>query len=616
MPADPVRVDFEPIGKRVVVPDGATLMDAARQAGIRLSSTCGGDGTCGRCRVVVMAGEMPDPSDADRRFLSQIEMDGGQRLACRVVVQTATKVHVPRASLIVDQRLQLDGPARVVAPDSAVRAVEVEVAAPSLADPRSDFRRVAGAAETAYGIRHLVADPAVVSQLSPLARRTGWRLTAFVRNHDVVGFAAPGRRPIGFAVDLGTTKIAAYLVDLESGEELAADGLMNPQIAYGEDVISRLAYAERTPGGSHELAMVVRSAIDGLVGGLADRVGVAREQVVDGCVVGNTAMHHLYLGLPTRQLAVAPFVAASAAPMDVRSRDLDLAIAPDARVHIPACIAGFVGADHVAMILGADLDRTAGVTIGVDIGTNTEIVLRRPESASLASTSCASGPAFEGAHIRDGMRAAPGAVEAIRLGDSAADTVLRTIDDAPPVGICGSGIVDAMAELHRTARMNDRGRLIAAAPGVRNGEKGLEFVLAPASVTGTGRDIVVTQDDVNEIQLAKGAIATGIEILLEATGTAPADVEEMVVAGAFGTYLNLDSALAIGLLPRLPRASCRQVGNAAGTGARAALLSLRERARARAIARTTSYVELTTQPGFQRYFAHSMHFPATATRGN
>jgi uncharacterized 2Fe-2S/4Fe-4S cluster protein (DUF4445 family) len=616
MQTDPVRVHFEPIGKRVDMSAGATLMDAARRAGIGLSSTCGGEGTCGRCRVVVMAGDVQAPTDTDRRFLSQAEIDAGQRLACRAIVQCSTRVYVPRASLVGDQRLALNGPTPDIAPDSAVRAVELDVAAPSLADPRSDFRRVAGAAEKAHGLRHLDADPTVVSQLTPLARRTGWRLTAFVRRHDVVGFAAPGRRPIGFAVDLGTTKIAAYLVDLVSGEELAVGGLMNPQIAYGEDVISRLGYADHTPGGANELATVVRGAIDGLVGSLADNVGVAREQVVDGCVVGNTAMHHLYLGLPTRQLAVAPFVAASSAPMDVRSRDLGLSIAPDARVHIPACIAGFVGADHVAMILGANLDRTAGVTIGLDIGTNTEIVVRRPARPSLASTSCASGPAFEGAHIRDGMRAAPGAIEYIRLGPSAADTMLRTVDDAPPVGICGSGIVDAMAELHRTARMTDRGRLTAAAPGIRDGENGLEFVLAPASVTGTGRDIVVTQDDVHEIQLAKGAIAAGIEMLLRATATDPGEVEEVVVAGAFGTYLNLDSALAIGLLPRLPHASYRQVGNAAGSGARAVLLSLRERTRARAIARSTTYVELTTQPGFQRQFAHSMHFGATAARGN
>jgi uncharacterized 2Fe-2S/4Fe-4S cluster protein (DUF4445 family) len=616
MSPDRVLVDFQPVGKRVEVPAGATLIDAARHAGIGLSSTCGGEGTCGRCRVVVMAGEMPAPSDADRRFLSQVEIDGGQRMACRAVVRTATRVHVPKASLIADQRLQLDGPTRAVTPDSAVRAVEIEVAAPTLADPRSDFERVAAAVETAHGIRGLISDPGAVAQLTPLIRRTDWRLTAFVRNHDLIGFAAPGRRPVGFAVDLGTTKIAAYLLDLESGEELAADGLMNPQIAYGEDVISRLAYSERNPGGADELAVAVRAAIDSLVGSLAETAGVAREQVVDGCVVGNTAMHHLFLGLPTRQLAVAPFVAASSVPMDVRSRDLGLAIAPDANVHMPACIAGFVGADHVAMILGANLDRTARVTVGVDIGTNTEIVLRRPAKESLASTSCASGPAFEGAHIRDGMRAAPGAIEAIRMGSAAEDTWLRTIGDAAPVGICGSGIVDAMAELHRTVRMNDRGRLIAAAPGIRHGDKGLEFVLAPASATGSGRDIAITQNDVNEIQLAKGAIATGISILLEATGTDPGEVEEVVVAGAFGTYLNLASALAIGLLPRLPNATYSQVGNAAGTGARAALLSLKERARARAIARSTSYVELTTQPGFQRQFAHSMYFHATDTRGS
>jgi uncharacterized 2Fe-2S/4Fe-4S cluster protein (DUF4445 family) len=264
------------------------------------------------------------------------------------------------------------------------------------------------------------------------------------------------------------------------------------------------------------------------------------------------------------------------------------------------------------MILGADLDRVEAVKVGVDIGTNTEIVLRRPSMDHLASTSCASGPAFEGAHIRDGMRAATGAIERVTMFPGHRLPELTTIGNAPAVGICGSGIVDAVAELYRTGRIDFRGRLRPDVAGVVPGERGLEVVLAPAATSGTGRDIAITQGDVNEIQLAKGAIECGVSILLDATDTDPASVEEVVVAGAFGSYLDLDNALAIGLLPRLPNASYVQVGNAAGTGAKALLISLRERARAREIAHEAGYVELTAYPGFQRRFAKSMLFPSTA----
>ncbi len=611
MPApDLARVDFEPVGKRVDVAVGTSLLDAARRAGVGISSICGGEATCGRCRVVVMNGPVSPHQAVEREFLSQLELDAGERLACRAHARGDVKVAVPRMSLVSDQRLQVGGLARAVTVDAAVRAFEVQPDPPSLRDLRSDLDRVGHALETAHGLRRVTAEPEVVRQLSPLGRRTGWRMLAYVRGHDVVGVGKPGRRPVGFAADLGTTKIAGFLVDLETGEELAASGIMNPQIAYGEDVISRLAYAARTAGGAAELAGVVRGAIDGLVESLANDAGVTRDQIVEACVVGNTAMHHLFLGLPTGQLAVAPFVAAASASMDVRARDVGLGLAPAARVHMPPCIGGFIGADHVAMILAAGLDGGARVVVGVDIGTNTEIVLATPRLDHLTTASCASGPAFEGAHIRDGMRAGSGAIEAVRLSDDGVE--VTTIGGTPPVGICGSGIVDAVAELRRTGRINGRGRFQRAAPGVREDTRGLEFVLAPAAISGTQRDVAISQADVNEIQLAKGAIAAGIDLLLEATGTPADSVDELIVAGAFGTYLNLESALAIGLLPRLPRAAVRQVGNAAGVGAKAALVSLRERSRAQRIVHRTSYLELTTYPAFQRRFAQSMLFPATA----
>jgi uncharacterized 2Fe-2S/4Fe-4S cluster protein (DUF4445 family) len=492
----------------------------------------------------------------------------------------------------------------------------VECDAPALTDLRGDLERVVDGLETAHGLRHLRAEPAVVRDLSAVARETGWQLSAYVRSgaraeRELVGVAAPGRRALGLAVDLGTTKIAGYLLDLETGQELAAAGVMNPQIGYGEDVISRLVHATRNPASQAELARVVHEALDNLAGTLAEMAGAGREQIAEACIVGNTAMTHLLLGLPVRQLAVAPFVAAASSAMDVKARDLGLRLAPGAYVHVPPCIGGFVGADHVAMILGADLDHSPHAALGVDIGTNTEIVLHLPYQAYLTSASCASGPAFEGAHIRDGMRAATGAIETVWLGPDG--PLHRTIGGAPPVGLCGSGIVDAVACLWQGGLMDARGRLRRDAPGVRasaNGKPGeLEWLIVPPGQTGHGRDIVMTQHDVNEIQLAKGAIATGLETLLEATETPPDAVQQVVVAGAFGSYLNLDSALDIGLLPRLPNASYQQVGNAAGVGAKMALLSHRERARAQQIAGRTGYVELTTFTGFNRRFARSMWFP-------
>jgi uncharacterized 2Fe-2S/4Fe-4S cluster protein (DUF4445 family) len=308
-----------------------------------------------------------------------------------------------------------------------------------------------------------------------------------------------------------------------------------------------------------------------------------------------------------QQLAVAPYVAASNAPVDVKARDLGLTTAPGAYVHVLPGIGGFVGADHVAMILAGGLDRPDRVALGIDIGTNTEIVLVKPGENILTAASCASGPAFEGAHISDGMRAASGAIEAVSLTE--AGLSLKTVADAPAVGLCGSGIIDTVAELRRWGLLNARGRFDRNHSRVRQGRHGSEFMLVPAEQSGSGRDVVITQKDINEIQLAKGAIRAGLEVLMEATHTSPEAVEEVIIAGAFGSFIKVQSALDMGLLPHLPRAHYRQVGNAAIVGARWALLSRQTRGRARDLANQTRYLELTTFPKFSRRFALGMLFP-------
>ena len=601
------QVQFQPIGKRLAASPDVSLFEAARESGLDLASACGGEGNCGQCRIMVLSGETTPPNLDEEFILSELELQQGERLACCTFARSDLTIQVPRESLITGQRLQIASDLREIAPDPMVYAYPVTMVPPTLEDIRPDFTRLMDALAEAHGVTGLSASTAVLRTLSPILRDNNWQVTAFVRGQEVVGVVAGEKRPLGFAVDLGTTKIAAYLVDLATGEDLAAAGAPNPQIGYGEDVISRLNHVSRNPEGSRVLASKVRETLNELLDELVYQTEATFEQVVDACIVGNTAMTHLLLQLPVRQLATAPYVAAVGTSVIVAAAELGLSMAPGATVYIPPCIGGFVGADHVAMILACDLDEGNKTSLGVDIGTNTEIAIRKPGLSFLTSASCASGPAFEGAHISDGMRAASGAIEKVRITDIGVD--LTTIDDAPAVGLCGSGIVDATAELYRSGLINQRGRFAKENGRVGDGRFGAEFCLVPASKSGSSRDVVITQKDVNEIQLAKGAIHAGLQILLEATGTPPEEVEEVIIAGAFGSFLNVQSAIDMGLFPELPKAQYRQVGNAAVIGAKWMLISREARQRAEKIAGNTTYNELTTYPKFGRKFALGMLFP-------
>lgn len=609
------RVDFEPIGKRVDVDPDTTLLEAARQAGLMLNSTCGGIGKCGQCRLSLIQGEVSEPTLAENALLGISALISGERLACHARIHGNVKVHVPETSLVGKQRLQLDGVDDDLLPDPRVRSYSVCVPPPSLEDTRSDLERIApiyihNQTEAAY-----TADPAVIRQFSPLARENQWTVDLFIRDNEIIGAAPQDTTPLAVAVDLGTTKIAAVLVDLHNGRELAVAGAANPQIAYGEDVISRLNYTRHHDDGAEVLGAKVRQTLNHLLDELMVQIkghpkgypkGYHRS-IIDICVVGNTAMTHLLLGLPTHQLSVSPYVAATNLPVDIKARELGINAAPGAYIHVLPGIGGFVGADHVAMILASRLDRGDDIALGIDIGTNTEIVLVDPQHRTFTCASCASGPAFEGAHISDGMRASSGAIESVVI--TSHKVQLNTIDNAPAIGLCGSGIVDALAELVRCGALSRVGRLNENSPYVRDGADGPEFLLASGAQSGSGRDVAITQKDISQIQLAKGAIRAGLETLLAVTGTAADHVGEVVVAGAFGAFLDIRNAFKIGLLPHLPNARYRQVGNAALVGARRAVLSIAERERAMAIARRATHLELSTYPDFNRLFAQGMQFP-------
>jgi len=603
----PFRVQFQPPGKRAGVPPGTTLLEAARQVGIELTSACGGEGSCGQCQVILVKGSTNPPTTVEQFLLNEDDLEAGYRLACCTQVLSDVTIQIPKESFITGQRLQVESNLAEIAPDPLVKTYPIDMNPPSLEDTRSDMKRLMDELASHQKLNDLQIGLTVIQDIPDRMRQIKWKGVAFIKDREIISICPEDQKPIGLAVDLGTTKIAAHLVDLESGEILATTGISNPQTSYGEDVINRLAYAIRNSSGGRELADLVRKSLNQLLGELSEKAGVERDQVAEGCIVGNTAMTHLLLELPVRQLAHAPYVAACSEALDVPASELGLKMASGASLHIPPNIGGFVGSDHVAMMLASELDQSEKVTVGIDIGTNTEISLRVPGSESMTAVSCASGPAFEGAHIKDGMRAASGAIDRVRIQDDGVE--LTTINDQEPIGLCGSGILDSIAELYRGGYLNETGRFQKGNDKVRRGDNGSEFVLVSADHSGSGRDIVINQKDINEVLLAIGAINAGLTILLETTGIAHEAVEEVIVAGAFGTFLNIPNAISIGLFPKLPNAHYRQVGNAAAVGARWMLISKAARKQAQEIARRTRYLELTTYPNFSRQFARGMILP-------
>ena len=596
------QIEFQPLGRHVEGRPGQNILEIARDAGVGIASLCGGQGVCGACRVRILEGDASLPTSLERETFTTDELASGYRLACLVRPMGDLKVHIPPRSLTTEQRLQIEGQSRLVDVAPAVRGVAVRLSPPTLTDLRSDVTRLADALRQEPGADGLRVDPVLLRQLPEQLRQEEWTGTVGLRHGEVVSFHPAGRGPLGLAVDLGTTKVAGYLIDLTTGQTLGADAIMNPQIPYGEDVMARITYALDGTEGRATLQQVIVTGLNHLAEELCTSAGRRPDEIAEAVGVGNTAMHHLFLGLPVSQLGLAPYVPAVADALDVKARDLGLAFAPGAYVHLLPNIAGFVGADHVAMLLSTGLWQEDKVVIGLDIGTNTEVALKAGDRLLTCST--ASGPAFEGAHIRFGMRAATGAIERVRLVDSHVE--YQTIGGAPPVGLCGSGILDAIAQLRLAGVMDRRGK-IKPHPRTRQGEKGVEFVLVDADESGINEDITISRADVSEIQLAKGAMRAGVRILLNEAGLTEGDLEGIVVAGAFGTYIDVGSAVTIGMFPPLPMDRFQQVGNAAGMGARLALLSTTQRAKSLEIARRAEYVELTNERNFATEFARAMY---------
>ena len=594
------KIEFEPLGHKGKCNEDESLLSCARSNSIGLSSVCGGRGTCHACRIQLLEGNVSAPTNNEQDYFNTRQLENGWRLACQVYPRGDCKVFIPLESLTTLQRIQVEGQEKAIRPNPPVKSCEIKLSQPTITDLLGDADRVIATVNRQHKLRCDDMDIAVMQTVSPTIREQEWHLNALCRGKEIIALNKLGSPALGLAVDLGSTKIAAYLADMKTGKVLAADGLMNPQVSYGEDIISRITAIIHSPEDATKLQELVVEAINKLAVELCKKFDRDTNCIVEAVVVGNTAMHHIFLGLPVKQLALTPFVPAVNKALDVKARDIGIRLAPGAYVHLLPNIAGFVGADHVSMLLGIDALKIQGPVIAMDIGTNTEVSLIY--GSKMTAVSCASGPAFEGAHLASGMRAARGAIERLRIdGDKVS---YDTIDNAPPVGICGSGILDTIAQMYINGIIDDSGRFSKQHPLVE--EKDGQSLFPIARIKDKQKtEIVINQHDIRQLQLGKAAIRTGVQVLLESSNLKDEDLAGIIIAGAFGTYIDTASAISIGMLPDIPLDRIHQVGNAAGVGARMSLISMKKRKESQELAEKISYIELAGAPDFMHTFMQS-----------
>jgi uncharacterized 2Fe-2S/4Fe-4S cluster protein (DUF4445 family) len=611
----PARVDleFQPSGTRVRVPPGVTLFDAASWNGIAIDSTCGGHGTCKKCKIRIVGGGVP-ASPLDARAFSPDELRDGWRLACRA--QATADLHIEVPPLVTRPKAATVGVGRQVILRPAAQKRYLELAEPSLSDQRTDTERVLDAVDDL----ELRVDLAVVRSIGQVLRAADCKVTAVIVD-DVLIDVQPGdttARLYGVAFDLGTTTVVATLLDLATGTPLAVASMLNKQQPFGADVITRISAIMMEPATLAALAGLARETLAELTAEVCGQAGVDAADVCEVALAGNATMTHIALGIDPEPLGVAPFImAARLYPEVLASADLGLPVHPRARAFLFPAFGAYVGGDITAGLLASGMDRDSRVRLFVDIGTNCEIVLGNRDW--LLATAAPAGPAFEGAAIRCGMRAADGAIEVVSMTPDGLE--LRVIGDAEPAGLCGSGLVDAVAGLVGLGLLDRSGRFVpeeqaaAIAPGLagRLTMLGAErvFVLHWLGEPGdVARSIYLSQRDVRELQFAKAAIATGWNILLAEAGLAPGDIQQVLLAGSFGSYLSPANAIKLGLVPRLPVLRVVSAGNVAGEGAKMALLSVRERAGALALQEEVRYVELSDRTDFNDAFVDQLQFPA------
>jgi uncharacterized 2Fe-2S/4Fe-4S cluster protein (DUF4445 family) len=623
-------VVFTPSGRRGRVARGTSVLDAARRLGVDLDSVCGGRGICGRCQVTVAEGEhakhgisctsaaLTPATPTEQAYGAEHGLAAGRRLGCTALVAEDVVIDIPSESQVYRQVVRKEADARAIAVDPVVRLYLVEVEEPRLASPRSDLARLLDALEREWGLSDLSVDHAVLQSIQGALRtEPAWQATVAVHDGSVVTAIWPGFHDAayGIAFDVGSTTVAGHLCDLRTGDVVASAGEMNPQIRFGEDLMSRVSYVMLNPGSTKELSRSVRGCLAKLTAELCRDAGIERTDVLEVTFVGNPVMHHLLLGIDPTELGGAPFALAVDTAVRLHATELGLPVNAGARAYVLPCIAGHVGADTAGMILAEGPHLSEDVSLLVDVGTNAELVLGNRDR--LLAASSPTGPAFEGAQISCGQRAAPGAIERVRIDPETLEPRVKVVGDdswsdepgfagVQVTGVCGSGIVEVVAELHLAGVLTTDGTidgaLAARTPRVVPDGRTFSYVL------WTGEpELTITQNDIRQIQLAKAALHAGCRLLLEHYGVDR--VDRVRLAGAFGTHIDPVHALVLGLVPDCDPAGVTSAGNAAGTGARIALVNRAARVEIERVVRSVEKIETAVEPRFQEHFVHAMAIP-------
>ncbi len=629
-----VKIVFTPSGLQGEVDAGVDILSAARELGADLDTVCGGNGLCGRCKIQISEGEFPKHqmissrehlsavTDSETQMFSKVQLENGFRLGCRTKLFNDVVVDIPPESQVHQQVVRKDAAELSIEAKPAVELVTIDVAPPKLDSPTGDLERMFDALEFETGYTHLQLDSSLLRALQPILRQEDWRVTVAIYEQSKVIAIWPGdnQQVVGLAVDIGSTTIAGHLCDLKTGEVLASSGMMNPQIRFGEDLMSRVSYSMMNPGGDREMTEVVRAGINQLADELLKKVGATQDKLLDVVLVCNPIMHHLFLGIDPIELGGAPFALASQGALKLPAREVGLSAALGARVYLLPCIAGHVGADAAAVILAEAPYKQDAITLIIDVGTNAEIILGNKDK--LVAASSPTGPAFEGAQISHGQRAAPGAIERVRIDPQTLEPKFQVIgvddwSDSPAfakaakaiggvTGICGSGIIEAIATLFlagviRSDGLIDESKAVQSNRVFKNGKTW-------AYRLGDEEDgIIITQNDVRAIQLAKATLYASVKLLMDKISIEK--IERIRFAGAFGAHIDPKYAMVLGMIPDCPLSRVRAIGNAAGSGARIALVSQSARAEIEIQADKLEKIETATESNFQDYFIAAMAIP-------
>ncbi len=642
---DPLVV-FTPSGKRGRFPVGTPVLTAARQLGVDLDSVCGGRGICSKCQITPSYGEfskhgvsvsddaLSEWNKVEQRYKDKRGLIDGRRLGCQATVQGDVVIDVPPESQVHRQVVRKRAEAREVTMNPSTRLYYVEVEEPDMHKPTGDMERLIEALDNQWGLKGVQTDLHILQCLQPALRKGNWKVTVAVHLGDAsqspkIMHIWPGYYEgsvYGLAVDLGSTTIAAHLCDLKTGQVVASSGIMNPQIRFGEDLMSRVSYSMMNKGGDQEMTAAVREGMNALFTQIAAEAEIDKALIVDAVFVCNPVMHHLFLGIDPFELGQAPFALATSNALSLRAIELNLNIHPAARVYLLPCIAGHVGADAAAVALSEAPDKSEDLVLVVDVGTNAEILLGNKEKVLACSSP--TGPAFEGAQISSGQRAAPGAIERVEINPETKEPRFRVIGSdvwsdeegfaqsiatTGITGICGSGIIEAIAEM-RMAGVLDASGLIGSAEQtgtarcIQDGRTNA-YMLWDGSAEG-GPTITVTNPDIRAIQMAKAALYSGARLLMDKFGVEK--VDRVVLAGAFGAHISAKHAMVLGMIPDCELDKVTSAGNAAGTGARIALLNLEARGEIEETVRNIEKIETAVEPRFQEHFVNASAIPNSA----